>query len=568
MTLKPCLKFDVNLEDQHSMAAVLKRCSPVENFNIQQNGNSLLLLRSLVWELICLIEQRDEKRNILFSKLCLYLYNYLGKQTINVDLMKNIISNLDRSHHKFGSMLKELIHEVSANGDIVRCYRNRNHALSFPKMTHKIALENELLSKCEKNSFLEPSRYQRDFMNIGIIDKGGFGTVCKVTHLLDGCVYALKVIPFRYKSPITFQKILKEVQVFANVSSHPNIIQYKTSWLEDCLFNQKESNILPESKFDTLDEKTEDSDKYVVFEDNNEATKLSSGHFGQFSRNLSAEKEQQIVKLESKIVPNTIIKYAVLYIQMELCEKNLRTWIDERNVVLLKSHTEKDNVIDLDETMKIFRDILNGVAFIHENNLIHRDIKPQNILFSFDGTVKIADFGLSTVHLNYEEQENSRPNNNYSATNADDFSLPFIEHTAGLGTSVYAAPEQKKSSQYDSKVDIYSVGFVLLELVYAFATSMEKAICFDKLAKKHILPESLHLTFPTISANIIAMTSSVPSSRPDAKTLLRSLRLLNKEQTVSELEAKVKFLTSQLKQKDNEITSLKLTIQKLHNSKI
>lgn len=115
---------------------------------------------------------------------------------------------------------------------------------------------------------------------------------------------------------------------------------------------------------------------------------------------------------------------AALYIQMELCGINLREYLDKRNLDFIQrlsaatttsSVDDKDNAsfkksvdvldyIDVDLERQHFEQILSGVQYIHSQNMIHRDLKPQNILFSLDNKrLKIGDFGLATLH---REQQN------------------------------------------------------------------------------------------------------------------------------------------------------------------
>ena len=88
--------------------------------------------------------------------------------------------------------------------------------------------------------------------------------------------------------------------------------------------------------------------------------------------------------------------------------------------------------VDLVESLNIFRQIMSGLEYIHKRGLIHRDIKPDNILLSRDSIIKITDLGLAT-----------------------DNTLGTL--TADIGTQLYK-PEEQFGSKYDQRVDIYPVG--------------------------------------------------------------------------------------------------------------
>lgn len=104
---------------------------------------------------------------------------------------------------------------------------------------------------------------------------------------------------------------------------------------------------------------------------------------------------------------------------------------------------------------------MEGLSYIHSRRIIHRDLKPPNIFLMENNKVKIGDFGLATVgtiESNPYEQE----------------IVDYTDKTRGVGTSFYRAPEQLKSTDYGQKVDIYSLGIIMLELFYQFDTNMER----------------------------------------------------------------------------------------------
>uniref|UniRef100_A0A671RAV8 Protein kinase domain-containing protein n=1 Tax=Sinocyclocheilus anshuiensis TaxID=1608454 RepID=A0A671RAV8_9TELE len=133
-----------------------------------------------------------------------------------------------------------------------------------------------------------------------------------------------------------------------------------------------------------------------------------------------------------------------LFIQMEFCEGGTLTgWIQARNY--LKKHRTTL------EIHKIFYEIITGVEYIHANKLIHRDLKPDNILFGADGKVKIGDFGLVAA----QTDQNGDP----------------IERSKRKGTPPYMSPEQKN---YDEKTDMFPLGLIWFEMVWEISTGMER----------------------------------------------------------------------------------------------
>jgi len=101
----------------------------------------------------------------------------------------------------------------------------------------------------------------------------------------------------------------------------------------------------------------------------------------------------------------------------------------------------------LDEAARIFRDILRGLAFAHEKEILHRDLKPGNILLSRYGTAKISDFGMAR-----DESDGARPGS------------PGTNHTSRSGTPEYMSPEQARGEDIDRQSDIFSAGIIAYQL--------------------------------------------------------------------------------------------------------
>ncbi|RVE56950.1 hypothetical protein OJAV_G00211390 [Oryzias javanicus] len=158
------------------------------------------------------------------------------------------------------------------------------------------------------------------------------------------------------------------------------------------------------------------------------------------------------------------------------------------------------------QCLDIFLQIAEAVDFLHSKGLMHRDLKPSNIFFTMDDVVKVGDFGLVTA-MDQEEDEDEPS----ALTPA-----PLLtRHTGQVGTKLYMSPEQLSGNSYSHKVDIYSLGLILFELLYPFRTQMERV---------RTLTEVRVLRFPEVFSRnnsqelsmVRSMLSLSPSERPEA----------------------------------------------------
>ncbi len=134
--------------------------------------------------------------------------------------------------------------------------------------------------------------------------------------------------------------------------------------------------------------------------------------------------------------PNIVSVYDVIdegklhYIVMELIEG-----------ITLKSYIQKKGRLEVKESIGIAIQVAQGIAAAHEQHIIHRDIKPQNMIISKDGKVKVADFGIAR------------------AVSAQTM------NSAAMGSVHYISPEQARGGFSDERSDIYSLGVTMYEMV-------------------------------------------------------------------------------------------------------
>lgn len=148
-------------------------------------------------------------------------------------------------------------------------------------------------------------------------------------------------------------------------------------------------------------------------------------------------------KNESKAIavlnhPNIVRVYDVSF--GDMIQYIVMEYIDG---ITLKEYIEMQQVLDWKETLHLTTQILKALQHAHENGIVHRDIKPQNIMLLQDGTIKVTDFGIA------------RFSSNATRTMTEQ----------AIGSVHYIAPEQARGDKTDGKTDIYSVGVMMYEML-------------------------------------------------------------------------------------------------------
>ncbi|MGH8908752.1 MAG: Stk1 family PASTA domain-containing Ser/Thr kinase [Egibacteraceae bacterium] len=133
-----------------------------------------------------------------------------------------------------------------------------------------------------------------------------------------------------------------------------------------------------------------------------------------------------------------------------------------------------------------------ALHYAHERGLVHRDVKPANIMISDDGQVKVADFGIAR------------------AVNAD----TVTQTAAVFGTAAYISPEQAKGETVDRRGDIYSLGVVLYEMLAhrpPFEGDSAVALAYKHVSSEPVPPSQLN---PEVSPQLDAVVRAAMAKRP------------------------------------------------------
>ena len=145
--------------------------------------------------------------------------------------------------------------------------------------------------------------------------------------------------------------------------------------------------------------------------------------------------------------------------------------------ITLKQYIEQEGVIRWNEAVHFTTQILMALECAHEKGIIHRDIKPQNIMLLQDGTIKVADFGIAR----FLQSE--------TTTMTD----------KAIGSVHYIAPEQASGDYITDKADIYSVGVMLYEMLTGklpFVADNAVSVALMQLQAKAVMPRELNPSIP------------------------------------------------------------------------
>lgn len=179
--------------------------------------------------------------------------------------------------------------------------------------------------------------------------------------------------------------------------------------------------------------------------------------------------------------------------------------------ITLKSYITKKGHLDVKEAIGIAIQVASGIEAAHEQHIIHRDIKPQNMLISMDGKVKVADFGIARA-----------------------VSSQTMNAATVVGSVHYISPEQARGGYSDERSDLYSLGITMFEMVTGhvpFEGDNTVTVALAHLEEPMPDPRTLNPDVsPSLARIILKCTEKRPERRyPNAAAVISDLRraLLN-----------------------------------------
>jgi hypothetical protein len=160
----------------------------------------------------------------------------------------------------------------------------------------------------------------------------------------------------------------------------------------------------------------------------------------------------------------------------------------------LKDVVEREGPLPVPQALALTHQIARGLAFAHEHGVVHRDVKPHNVLMDESGTAKVTDFGIARS-LDPEEE--------------------LTQTGALLGTSDYISPEQASGQPVDARTDQYSLGVLLYELLTGEVPY--RAENFMAVAMRHLRDPvpSVRERRPNVSARVDEIVAQAMAKRPE-----------------------------------------------------
>nr|CAD7397393.1 unnamed protein product [Timema cristinae] len=433
------------------------------------------------------------------------------------------------------------------------------------------------------------SRIQNEFEVLKWLGKGAFGDVLKVRNKLDGGVYAIKRIKLNPQNKQLNRKITREVKLLSRLN-HENVVRYYNSWI-DCAtlesgapssdtttetaspepdkynklpgagdsvemlappardvnvewnvsYHSRVSAIRPAG--DSSDDSSDDDDNdwmgFLACSKSSEGVVFERGDSGDVPE-ADQESRRNNGGQGSRGNEDEAREIQFMYIQMEFCEKStLRTAIDGGLCG------------DEQRVWRLFREVVEGLAHIHQQGMIHRDLKPVNIFLDSNDHVKIGDFGLATTSNLQRpmEQTGLLTERRLAELRSLSHEMGDSSLTGQVGTALYVAPELNIPGfklLYNQKVDIYSLGIIFFEMCCPLETGMERVKVLANLRHPDIiLPPTLSEHDTPKQVHIVRwLLNHDPGMRPSSEELLQSPYLPPPQLEEAELQEMVRHTLS------------------------
>ena len=196
--------------------------------------------------------------------------------------------------------------------------------------------------------------------------------------------------------------------------------------------------------------------------------------------------------------------------------------------ITLKQYMERRGQMDWRESLHFIIQIMRALEHAHSRSIIHRDIKPQNIMVLRDGSVKVADFGIACLQ------------NNAQTLTQD-----------ALGSVHYISPEQARGEHIDARSDIYSAGVVLYEMLTGrlpFEGDTAVSVAIQHLSSVPLAPSEIREDVPKGLELICmkAMCADINKRYASATAMLEDLESFRKNPDID-----MEYIREELKEKEN-----------------
>ncbi|XP_009150775.1 serine/threonine-protein kinase STY8 isoform X1 [Brassica rapa] len=246
--------------------------------------------------------------------------------------------------------------------------------------------------------------------------------------------------------------------------------------------------------------------------------KVASGSYGDLHKGTYCSQEVAIKFLRPERVNTEMLREfsQEVYIMRKVRHKNVVQFLGactrSPTLCIVTEFMSRGSIYDflhkqkcafkLQTLLKVALDVAKGMCYLHQNNIIHRDLKTANLLMDEHGLVKVADFGVARVQIESGVM------------------------TAETGTYRWMAPEVIEHKPYSHKADVFSYAIVIWELLtgdipYAFLTPLQAAV---GVVQKGLRPKIPKKTHPKVKGLLERCWQQDPKERPDFEEIIEMLQ--------------------------------------------